>query len=158
MDNKVVETGVIVHDRMEAISLIHDGNRCSGVVARCLKTGELIVYLARSTLIATGGYGRIYRETTNALINDGGGAIIALDTGIVPIGNPEAVQFHRLLLEAADPQHLLQEQQPVFACQWWRGRSHALSNVDVSPSGSPSSRALSSRRMILPLRVFGKCG
>jgi len=94
MDNKVVELGVRVHDRMEAISLIHDGETCTGVVARCLKTGQLRAYLARATLIATGGYGRIYRETTNAVINDGGGAIIALNTGIIPIGNPEAIQFH----------------------------------------------------------------
>lgn len=94
MDNKVVELGVKVHDRMEAISLIHDGVTCIGAVARCLKTGKLRAYLAKATLIATGGFGRIYRETTNAVINDGGGAIIALDTGIVPIGNPEAVQFH----------------------------------------------------------------
>ncbi len=94
MDNKVVELGVKVHDRMEAISLIHDGETCMGAVARCLKTGELCVYLARVTLIATGGYGKIYRETTNAVINDGTGSIIALDTGIVPMGNPEAVQFH----------------------------------------------------------------
>jgi fumarate reductase flavoprotein subunit len=94
MDNKVVELGVRVHDRVEAISLIHNGDTCTGVVARCLKTGKLKAYLAKATLIATGGYGRIYRETTNAVINDGGGAIIALDTGIVPIGNPEAIQFH----------------------------------------------------------------
>jgi len=94
MDNKAVELGVTVHDRMEAISLIHDGETCTGAVARCMKTGELKVYLAKATLIATGGYGRIYRETTNAVINDGGGSILALDTGIVPIGNPEAVQFH----------------------------------------------------------------
>jgi fumarate reductase flavoprotein subunit len=94
MDNKAVEMGVKVHDRTEAISLIHDGETCMGAVARCLKTGDLKVYLAKATLIATGGYGRLYRETTNAVINDGSGAIIALDTGIVPIGNPEAVQFH----------------------------------------------------------------
>jgi fumarate reductase flavoprotein subunit len=94
MDNKVVELGVRVHDRMEAISLIHDGETCIGAVARCLKTGALRAYLARATLIATGGYGKIYRESTNAVINDGSGAIIAIDTGIVPFGNPEAVQFH----------------------------------------------------------------
>ena len=94
MDNKVVELGVKVHDRTEAVALIHDGVTCSGVVARCLKTGALRIYLAKATLVATGGFGRIYRETTNAVINDGGGAILALDTGIVPIGNPEAVQFH----------------------------------------------------------------
>ncbi|MBW2625154.1 MAG: fumarate reductase flavoprotein subunit [Deltaproteobacteria bacterium] len=94
MDNKVVELGVTVHDRVEAIALIHDGETCTGVVARCLKTGKLRVYLAKATLIATGGYGRIYRETTNAVINDGGGTIIALDTEVVPLGNPEAIQFH----------------------------------------------------------------
>jgi fumarate reductase flavoprotein subunit len=94
MDNKVVELGVTVHDRTEAISLIHDGETCMGAVARCLKTGRLRAYLARATLIATGGYGKIYKESTNAVINEGGGALIALDTEIVPIGNPEAVQFH----------------------------------------------------------------
>jgi len=94
MDNKVSELGITVHDRTEAIALIHDGETCTGVVARCLKTGKLRVYLARAVVIATGGYGRIYRETTNAVINEGGGAIIALDTGIVPLGNPEAIQFH----------------------------------------------------------------
>jgi fumarate reductase flavoprotein subunit len=94
MDNKVVKLGVSVHDRVEAIALIHDGETCTGVVARCLKTGMLRVYLAKATLIATGGYGRVYRETTNAVINEGGGAIIALDTGQVPLGNPEAIQFH----------------------------------------------------------------
>ena len=94
MDNKVVELGVTVHDRVEAIALIHDGETCTGAVARCLKTGKLRAYLAKATLIATGGYGRIYRETTNAVINDGGGAIIALDTQVVPLGNPEAIQFH----------------------------------------------------------------
>ena len=94
MDNKVVELGVRVHDRMEVISLIHDGDTCIGALARCMKTGHLKAYLAKATLIATGGYGKIYRESTNAVINDGGGAIIALDTGIVPLGNPEAIQFH----------------------------------------------------------------
>ncbi len=74
--------------------MIHDGETCTGLVARCLKTGNLRVYLAKATLIATGGYGRLYRETTNAVINDGSGEVMALDTGIVPLGNMEAVQFH----------------------------------------------------------------
>jgi fumarate reductase flavoprotein subunit len=94
MDNEVVRLGVTVHDRVEAIALIHDGETCFGAVARCLKTGKLRTYLARATLIATGGYGRLYRESTNAVICDGGGQVLALGTGVVPIGNPEAVQFH----------------------------------------------------------------
>ncbi len=94
MDNEVVRLGVKVHDRVEAVSLIHDGGSCMGVVARCLKTGKLRVYLGKATLIATGGYGKLYRESTNAVINWGDGAAIALNTGLIPIGNPEAVQFH----------------------------------------------------------------
>ena len=94
LDNVAVQSGVKVHDRTEAISLIHDGERCMGAVVRCLKTGKLRAYLAKATLIATGGFGRIYRASTNAVINEGGGLIIALDTGVVPLGNMEAVQFH----------------------------------------------------------------
>ncbi len=94
LDNRMLELGVEVHDRMQAEALIHDGERCMGVIARNLRTGELAAYVASATLIATGGFGRIYRATTNAVICDGGGQIAALETGIVPLGNMEAVQFH----------------------------------------------------------------
>lgn len=94
LDNRLLELGVAVHDRTQAEALIHDGVRCLGCIARCLRTGEVVAYLARATLIATGGFGRIYRATTNAVICDGGGQMAALDTGVVPLGNMEAVQFH----------------------------------------------------------------
>ncbi len=94
MDNMVVQLGITVHDRMEAISLIHDGETCQGAVVRCLRTGRLKAYIAKSTVIATGGAGRIYKFSTNAIINEGTGHSIALDTGLVPLGNMEAVQFH----------------------------------------------------------------
>lgn len=94
MDSVVIKLGITVHDRTEAITLIHDGVTCKGVVARCLKTGDLRVYLAKSTVIATGGYGRLYGASTNAIINEGSGMFVAMDTGIVPLGNMEAVQFH----------------------------------------------------------------
>ena len=94
LDNRLLQLGVDVHDRVQAEALVHDGERCMGCVARDLRTGELVGYFAKATLIATGGYGRIYRATTNAVICDGGGQIAALDTGVVPLGNMEAVQFH----------------------------------------------------------------
>ena len=94
MDNRATQMGVKVHDRIEAIAMIHDGEACQGVVARCLRTGKLRVYLAKATLVATGGYGRIYKNTTNAVICEGGGQSIALDTGLVSLGNMEAIQFH----------------------------------------------------------------
>jgi fumarate reductase flavoprotein subunit len=95
VDSQVIRLGIDVLDRMEAISLIHDGERCHGAVVRCLRTGRLDTILAKATVIATGGYGRIYGGyTTNAVINEGTGAALALDTGLVPLGNMEAVQFH----------------------------------------------------------------
>lgn len=94
MDNRAAQLGVRVHDRTEALALIHDGKNCLGAVVRCLRTGELRAYVSRATLIATGGFGRIYRASTNSVINDGGGLIAALDTGVAVLGNMEAVQFH----------------------------------------------------------------
>ncbi len=94
VDNRATQVGVHMHDRTQAEALIHDGESCYGAIARCLKTGKLRAYIAKATLIATGGYGRIYKATTNAVICDGGGQIICLDTGLVPMGNPEAIQFH----------------------------------------------------------------
>ena len=83
-----------MHERTEALALIHDGKRCYGAIVRDLITGELTAYVAKATAIATGGAGRVYRVTTNAVICEGIGAALALETGIVPLGNMEAVQFH----------------------------------------------------------------
>jgi fumarate reductase flavoprotein subunit len=95
VDSEVVRLGVTVRDRAEAVELIHQNGRCHGAVARCLRTGEHSAILAKATVIATGGHGRIYGHyTTNATINEGMGAAIALNTGVVPLGNMEAVQFH----------------------------------------------------------------
>jgi fumarate reductase flavoprotein subunit len=95
VDGEVVRLGVTVRDRAEAVELIHDGRQCWGAVVRCLRTGRHFAVAARATIIATGGHGRIYgKYTTNATINEGTGAAIALQTGIVPLANMEAVQFH----------------------------------------------------------------
>ena len=95
VDSEVVRLGITVRDRAEAVALIHDGSRCVGAVVRDLRDGSHFAVMAEATVIATGGYGRIYGQyTSNATINEGTGASIALDTGIVPLGNMEAVQFH----------------------------------------------------------------
>ena len=141
MDNKVVEMGVKVHDRMEAISLIHDGEICMGAVARCLKTGRLKAYLAKATLIATGGYGKIYRESTNAVINDGSGAIMALETGIVPLGNPEAIQFHPTGIVPTN----------ILVTEGCRGDGGTLLDVDQKrfmPDYEPEKAELASRDVV----------
>ena len=92
--NEALKLEVNIEDRKEAIGLIHHDGRCYGAIVRDLITGEIIAYVAKGTLIATGGYGRIYEITTNAVICEGIGTAIALETGIAKLGNMEAVQFH----------------------------------------------------------------
>jgi fumarate reductase flavoprotein subunit len=94
MGDQTIANGISVHERKEAIALIHDGSRCYGAIVRDLITGELLAYVAKATAMATGGFGRLYRVTTNAVINEGMGAAIALETGVAVLGNMEAVQFH----------------------------------------------------------------
>jgi len=94
MDNKAIQMGIPVHERKEALALIHDDGVCYGAIVRDLITGDLIAYIAKATTIATGGYGRLYSVTTNAVISEGIGNAIALQTGIASLGNMEAVQFH----------------------------------------------------------------
>ncbi len=94
VSDQAIAADIPVHERMEAVALIHDGERCFGAIVRNLVTGELLAYTARATCIATGGFGRIYRVSTNAVINEGMGAAIALETGVATLSNMEAVQFH----------------------------------------------------------------
>lgn len=94
VSDQAIAASIPVHERVEALSLIHDQGRCQGAIVRNLVTGELVAYVSRATCLATGGFGRIYRVSTNAVINEGIGAAIALETGLATLGNMEAVQFH----------------------------------------------------------------
>lgn len=94
VSNQAIAEKISVHERTEALSLLHHDNKCYGAIVRCLISGELICYVAKATCIASGGFGRIYKNTTNAVINEGIGTAIALETGIAQLGNMEAIQFH----------------------------------------------------------------
>ena len=94
VSDQAIANSIPVHERVEALALIHDSGRCYGAVVRDLITGELSAYIAKATAIATGGAGRLYRVTTNAVICEGIGHAIAMETGVAALGNMEAVQFH----------------------------------------------------------------
>ncbi|SEI41312.1 succinate dehydrogenase / fumarate reductase flavoprotein subunit [Allopseudospirillum japonicum] len=64
-----------------------------GVIAICIETGETVYVKSLATVLATGGAGRIYASTTNALINTGDGIGMALRAGI-PVQDIEMWQFH----------------------------------------------------------------
>ena len=94
VSDQAIAHSIPVHERVEAIALIHDAGRCYGAIVRDLVSGQLTAYVAKATVIASGGAGRLYRVTTNAVICEGIGSALALETGVAALGNMEAVQFH----------------------------------------------------------------
>lgn len=64
-----------------------------GVIAICIETGETVYIKSKATVFATGGAGRIFASTTNALINTGDGVGMALRAGY-PVQDIEMWQFH----------------------------------------------------------------
>ena len=73
--------------------LFTEGGACCGVVTYEIKTGELHVIHAKTVLIASGGYGRVYKITSNALAGTGDGIALAYRHGI-PLMDMEFYQFH----------------------------------------------------------------
>jgi fumarate reductase flavoprotein subunit len=141
MDNKAIADGIPVHERKEAIALIHDGSTCYGAVVRDLITGELIAYVASATTISTGGYGRLYSISTNAVISEGIGQAIALETGVAPMGNMEAVQFHPTAIVPVG----------ILTTEGCRGDGGLLKDVDgyrFMPDYEPGKKELASRDVV----------
>ncbi|EQB5485423.1 fumarate reductase flavoprotein subunit [Campylobacter coli] len=139
--NEAIKHQVKIIDRMEAVRVIHDGKKCLGVIARDLTNGQLIAYIARGTMIATGGYGRIYKQTTNAVICEGTGAAIALETGLCRLSNMEAVQFHPTPIVPSG----------ILLTEGCRGDGGILRDVDgyrFMPDYEPEKKELASRDVV----------
>ncbi|MCC6674148.1 MAG: succinate dehydrogenase flavoprotein subunit [Thermomicrobiales bacterium] len=73
--------------------LFSENGECCGVVTRELKTGEYHVLHAKAVMIATGGFGRIFKITSNAMAGTGDGIAIPYRRG-VPVMDMEFYQFH----------------------------------------------------------------
>jgi len=81
-------------DEFFAIDLIRDEEGVAiGALVLEIETGQPLVIEAKATLLATGGYGQVFRTTTNAFINTGDGMAMALRAG-VPLMDMEFYQFH----------------------------------------------------------------
>jgi succinate dehydrogenase / fumarate reductase flavoprotein subunit len=73
--------------------IVDDEGRCRGVVALSLEDGTVHRFRARTTILATGGYGRTYFSCTSAHICTGDGNGMVLRAGL-PLQDREFVQFH----------------------------------------------------------------
>ena len=141
VSDRAIAEQIPVQERVEAIALIHDGGRCHGAVVRDLITGELSAFVAKATVIASGGAGRIYRVTTNAVICEGIGMALALETGVAALGNMEAVQFHPTGIFPAG----------ILVTEGCRGDGGLLKDVDghrFMPDYEPEKKELASRDVV----------
>jgi succinate dehydrogenase / fumarate reductase, flavoprotein subunit len=84
---------ITFYDEFFVTKLVKDGGGCGGCVVLNVATGEIEGFASQSLLLATGGYGRLYAHSTNAHINTGDGAALALGIGL-PLKDMEFVQFH----------------------------------------------------------------
>ena len=81
-------------DEYFVVDLVTDADgSVLGAIVIDIESGEPLLIEAKATLLATGGAGRMYRTTTNAMINTGDGMAMALRAG-VPIQDMEFFQFH----------------------------------------------------------------
>ncbi|HEX3721779.1 MAG TPA: FAD-binding protein, partial [Nitrolancea sp.] len=73
--------------------LITDDGVCTGIVGLDILTGEIHTFHAKAVLMATGGFGKVFKVTSNALSLTGDGCAIAFRRGL-PLEDMEMYQFH----------------------------------------------------------------
>ncbi len=88
-----IKNEVVFFNEYHVLDLILQDGVCQGVVALQVATGEIHTFHAKAVVFATGGYGRVYKVTSNALTFTGDGVAIAYRRGI-PFEDPEFYQFH----------------------------------------------------------------
>ncbi|MGB6838370.1 MAG: FAD-dependent oxidoreductase [Dehalococcoidia bacterium] len=90
---QLIGADVRSYEEWFALSLIVDDGVCRGAIALNMRTGEVMPIQAKTTIMATGGLGRVYHPTTNGFICTGDGTSLAYRIG-VPLMDMEFVQFH----------------------------------------------------------------
>ena len=88
-----IKNDVTFFNEYHVMDLIIRDGVCCGLVAIEIKTGEIHIFHAKAVMFATGGYGRVYQITSNAMAGTGDGFEMAYRNG-VPLEDMEFVQFH----------------------------------------------------------------
>ncbi|HZO98208.1 MAG TPA: FAD-binding protein [Gaiellaceae bacterium] len=137
---QVVKRNIPVYEEYFAWKLVEDGGRCVGVLAWDLLRGGLKAISAKTTILATGGAGRLYVGTTNAYACTGDGMAMALRAG-VPLKDMEMMQFHPTTLAPTG----------VLITEGCRGEGAYLLNADGErflKRYAPNAMELASRDVI----------
>ncbi|MBY4678223.1 succinate dehydrogenase flavoprotein subunit [Marinobacterium arenosum] len=151
-----MKAGTTFLNEWYAVDLVKNANDdVVGCIAICIETGETVYIKSKATVLATGGAGRIYASTTNALINTGDGMGMSLRAGI-PAQDMEMWQFHPTGIAGAG----------VLVTEGCRGEGGYLINKDgerfmerYAPNAKDlASRDVVARSMILEILEGRGCG
>ena len=88
-----IKNDVTFFNEYHVMDLIIRDGVCCGLVAIEIKTGKIHIFHAKAVMFATGGYGRVFQITSNAMAGTGDGFEMAYRNG-VPLEDMEFVQFH----------------------------------------------------------------
>lgn len=97
---QIVKAGAFVYEEWFVLSLIVRDGKCGGVVMMDIKTGKIEVVRAKAVILATGGLGRVFEPSTNALICTGDGMSLAYRAG-AELMDMEMVQYHPTTLKGS---------------------------------------------------------
>ncbi|QEQ96232.1 succinate dehydrogenase flavoprotein subunit [Neptunomonas concharum] len=151
-----MKAGTTFLNEWYAVDLVkNEDGAVVGCIAICIETGETVYIKAKATVLATGGAGRIYASTTNALINTGDGMGMSLRAG-VPAQDMEMWQFHPTGIAGAG----------VLVTEGCRGEGGYLINKDgerfmerYAPNAKDlAGRDVVARSMILEILDGRGCG
>ncbi|SEQ66733.1 succinate dehydrogenase subunit A [Amphritea atlantica] len=151
-----MKAGTTFLNEWYAVDLVKNGDGAVvGVIAICIETGETVYVKAKATVLATGGAGRIFQSTTNALINTGDGMGMSLRAG-VPAQDMEMWQFHPTGIAGAG----------VLVTEGCRGEGGYLVNKDgerfmerYAPNAKDlAGRDVVARSMVLEILAGRGCG
>ena len=97
---QLLKSGVTSYDEWFVTTLIIEDGECCGVVAMEIRTGRMYVIRAKTVILCTGGLGRLFEPSTNALIVTGDGMALAYNSG-APLMDMEMVQYHPTTLKGS---------------------------------------------------------
>ena len=100
MYEQLIKHGLRIYEEWFVLDLVMEDRMCTGCVTMDIRTGAVHVIGAKAVILATGGAGRVYEPSTNALICTGDGISLAYRAG-APCMDMEMVQFHPTTLKGS---------------------------------------------------------
>ncbi len=137
---QILQAQIPTFEEWFVTGLVHDDHgHCGGVMAFEIRTGKFCLFKAKTVIIASGGLGRVFEPSTNALICTGDGMALAYQAG-APLMDMEMVQYHPttlkgkglLISEAArgEGAYLLNNEKERFM-EWYAPNMMELASRDV---------------------------